>query len=306
MICISWIVAFLVGCGTTSSTATPFPVATPSATPTLGPPATQARPTLESLPTWQSNPGQAARNSLEVNKIEDMPYTSEQLLDVYYPAAVGDWPVVVVYHGGGDAKWVVAELSESIAALGAVVFTPTYYSGSSGGEPQVGKGPEDAACAVRFARVHAIEYGGNDGRLIVVGHSLGGMMGSLMMLAGDEFHGDCLVQEGSALPDAFVGLDGGFDPIPFMPPEVLASQPEACLAIVPFTYIGRIPVREGISFLLLVGTYATAQQEAQILRDALLAAGYEVSLFQIPGIDHYGMSQPQPQVLDAITSLLQP
>jgi hypothetical protein len=267
-------------------------------------PVTQVLPTPESLlPMWWMNPTLSAQAPLEISAAIDIPYTSEEALDIYAPINAGDWPVVVVYHGGGDYKGMVSELSQAIAAQGAVVFAPTYHSSAPDPSSRIGLGAEDAAC---FARAHASTYGGHDDRLIVVGHSIGGMMGVLMMFAGDDFQGDCLTREGSALPDAFVGLDGGYDPIPFMPDEVLASAPADCLKIDPFTYIDQKPRREGVSFLLFVGSYLTAQVEGQALRDALLAAGYEVQLIQIPGIDHNDMAWPQPETINAITELLHP
>lgn len=269
-------------------------------------PVTQVLPTPESLPTWSMLPTLSMQLPLQVARTVDLPYTSQELLDVYSPVADGDWPVVIVFHGGGDYKGMVSELAQAIAEQGAVVFAPTYHSRAPTTENPVGTGAEDAACAVRFARDQAATYGSRDDRMIVVGHSIGALMGTLMMLAGDDFNGDCLTKEGSALPDAFVGLDGGYDPIPFMPDELLESAPADCLRIDPYTYIDRKPIREDVSFLLFVGSYLTSQKESQAFRDALQDSGYEVFLVQIPGIDHNDMARPQPQTINAIAGLLHP
>jgi acetyl esterase/lipase len=244
---------------------------------------------------------------LEVTKTLDVPYTSQEFLDVYSPVSAGDWPLVVIFHGAGDIKELFGDLAAAIASHGAVVFAPTRHSGA----PKPGArmeltGLEDAACSIRFARAHASEYGGKDPRLIVAGHSEGAMQGAVMMFAGDEFHGDCLTQEGSAMPDAFLGLDGGYDPIPYIPNDILETQPDDCLRLDPFTYIGRVPKREGIRFLLFVGSYLTAQLHTQAFRDALQAAGYDVLMFQIPGVDHNGFWRPLPETVDAAVSLFSP
>ena len=158
---------------------------------------------------------------LETNVAKDIAYTSEQKMDIYSPITPGDWPIVVVLHGGGSTKSEVQGISQAIAQRGAVVFAPKYRSS----EPllpsdTITQGPEDAACAVRFARAKAAGYGTKPTpRLILVGHSAGGAIGMTVMLAGDDFKGDCLVNEGSALPDAFVGLDGAYDILSLNSPD---------------------------------------------------------------------------------------
>jgi acetyl esterase/lipase len=278
--------------------------APPPATETVPIPATQVLPTLEPLPRWWLVATPTSQSPLEVSVTPDIPYTSEELLDVYSPVAVGDWPVAIVFHGGGDGKWAVGDLARAIAEQGAVVFAPTWRGSAPSPSSRIGDGAEDAACAIRFARARAAKYGGDARRVVVAGHSAGGMIGALMMLAGDEFHGDCLVQQGSALPDAFVGIDGGYDPIPFFSDEVLKANPAECLKIDPFAYLDHPPVRDELVFELFVGSYATSQQESQALRDALEAAGYSVSLTQIPGVDHNDMERPQPETVNAIAELL--
>jgi len=261
--------------------------------------ATQSLPTQERYPTAALIPLPA---SLQIDEKIDVPYTaSQELLDVFSPVQAGSWPVVIVLHGGGDIKENVRNLARAIAGLGSVVFAPNY---------DTEKGPagafEDVACATRFGRANASQYGGKDERVIVVGHSLGGMVGALMMFAGDEFNGDCLTPQGSALPDAEVSLDGLFDPIPYIPAEKCQSEPDACLKIDPFTYVSRKPIRSEVRFMLLVGEYTPAHQNAQAFRDALQAAGYDVSLAQIPGLDHNEMEMPQLETLSVIMRLLHP
>jgi acetyl esterase/lipase len=265
---------------------------------TTAPVVTQRLPTPEHYPTAVVIP---LPNPLQINEKIDLPYNSYELLDVFSPVNPGNWPVVIVLHGGGVTKASVSDLAKATAGLGAVVFAPSYDT-STGPE----KYAEDVACAVRFGKAHASEYGGKDDRVIVVGTSLGGMAGALMMFAGDEFKGDCLTQQGSALPDAEVSLDGGFDPIPYAPKEVCQSEPEVCLKIDPFTYISQKPIRDGVRFVLLVGEFGDAQKDTQAFRDALLAAGYKVSLAQIPGLDHIEMSAPGAETLSAIMSVLYP
>ena len=104
-------------------------------------------------------------------------------------------------------------------------------------------GYNDAACAVRFARAKAAEYGGDAAHIVLIRHCAGGAAGATLMLAGDDFHGDYLVQEGSALPDAFVGLDEAYE-LPKYTSEstIKKSSAEAWAFVNPYTYIDRQPI----------------------------------------------------------------
>lgn len=291
-----------------SPTASPAP---PSATANPNIPATQALPTLDpGLPTWTMVGPASPPAAIQITQTVDVPYTGKQLLDVYAPATAGNWPLVIVFHGGDNTKKTVSRLAQAIAERGAVVFVPTYYAHEYTLSTPIARSYEEAACAVRFARTHVAEYGGHADRVIVVGHSFGGTVGALLMLAGDEFHGaDCLTQEGSSLPDAFVGLDSPYDLIAvgLIDPAVLQAKPAELLMVNPFTYIGRTPRREDISFLLFVGpTYTVVRPDNQAFRDALQAAGHDVRLFYLSGVNHHQFGMPQPATLDAIASLLLP
>jgi dienelactone hydrolase len=75
-------------------------------------------------------PTPASQVLLEVTKTLEVPYTSQEFLDVYHPVSAGDWPVVVIFHGGGDIKELFGDLAAAIASHGAVVFVPTRDSGA--------------------------------------------------------------------------------------------------------------------------------------------------------------------------------
>ena len=135
----------------------------PSAVPTAQAPAAPT-PLLPATPTYQPTPDMPTPTlstlldrHLETNVAKDIAYTSEQKMDIYSPIMPGDWPIVVVLHGGGcSTKSEVQGISQAIAQRGAVVFAPQYRSS----EPLlpsdlITQGPEDAACAVRFARANS-------------------------------------------------------------------------------------------------------------------------------------------------------
>jgi len=238
-------------------------------------------------------PKPAAPYALEsIIETKDILYTSKLGLDVYAPPETGPWPVVVVYYGGGLNKAAVAGLSRTIASWGAVVFTPNWHSSSlTDPKKEMYWGAEDAACAIRFARSRAAEYGGTPARVVAVGHSAGGWAAALMALAGDEFEGDCLVKQGSAHPDAMVGLDGAYDLPKFVTSSTYEKvSPKKWAVIRPSSYIDKDDLRPGVEFHLFTGKEQELIDEGQILFKSLLEAGYQVTYTNLPGIEHMDMA----------------
>ncbi len=282
-----------------------MPVPIP-ATSTLVPP-TPVPPTATLIPP---TPSPESVDWLVARKTKDVPYTSDQQLDVYAPTVPGPWPVVVLLHGGGDLKEFYADFSMAIAQQGAVVFTPQWHS--SAPTPQdsvgkVGKGFEEIACAIRFARAKAAEYGGDPSRLVVVGHSIGGGAGAVMALGGDEFKGECLVSGQSAYPDAFVGLDGGYDVLSFIPEDLLKAAPKEFARITPFSYLDRRPIRANVKFDIVIGEFEDAVQMGKRFYEGLKAAGYTATYTQFPGVSHGEMVDPQQKgILEIIANAIRP
>lgn len=287
----------------------PTPSATmipPSPTPTFTPapalPPTQAFPSPEPSPT--ATVDAVLPEAMEVVVDANLNYARELDLDVYRPAGQGEWPVVLLLHGGGLSKASVSGLARAISGQGVVVFAPTYSS--SPPSPQaITLGAEDVACAARFARAHAAEYGGRAERLIAVGHSGGGAFGMLLALAGDEYTGGCDFSSGSARVDGVVGLDGAYDLMRYIPSYGFEGAPvEDWLAISPYAQLERQPFVPGLEFRLFAGLETELVQDGQAMRDALAEAGYPVEFTQIPGIDHMGMaSSRRAQTLLAIVEL---
>jgi len=106
-------------------------------------------------------------------------YAQERLkLDVYYPTAAKDCPVVVWFHGGGleaGQKEIPAELK----GKGYVVVGVNYRLLP---KVTVDKILDDAAEAVAWVFRHAAEYGGDAKKIVITGHSAGGYIGMLLCL----------------------------------------------------------------------------------------------------------------------------
>ncbi len=130
-------------------------------------------------------------------------------LDVWHPENDAGWPVIVTLHGRPRTRADMEPIARLLVASGAVVFNAD-YRGSARVERGYPMSYEDVGCAVRFARAHAAGYGGDPSRIVLVGHSFGTYVGSIVMLNGDAYDGACLAEGGSAEPDAFVGLSGSY------------------------------------------------------------------------------------------------
>jgi acetyl esterase/lipase len=241
-----------------------IPTATPAAVATAVPTTTTTNtPSPEPTATATETP-EPTSFPLEVTK--DITYTTslqpdvhDRALDVYVPAGPGPWPVVVVVHGFQMRKEGYRLISEAIARRGAVVFTVDWAAWTSPTRAAQGSGAklrewsETVTCAVRFARAMASDYGGDPGRVTLVGHSAGGGLGLWEALAGDDLEPlweglaaarggpppqiECLVSEGSAYPDAFVGYGGAYTYFEFLKEE----DPEMWEVASPFAFIGGNP-----------------------------------------------------------------
>lgn len=264
----------------------PTPPSTSTPEPALPP--TQAFPSPEPSPTATVEAALPA--AMEVDVTSNLDYARDVQLDVYSPVVPGEWPVVLLLHGGGLSKTSVSGLARAIAGQGAVVFAPTYASDEPSPDA-ITLGAEQAGCAARYARAHAFEYGGRSERLVAAGHSAGGAFAILLALAGDEFPGECEVGDGSVRVDGVVGLDGAYDLTRYTATSTLKRAPaEAWLAISPYAQLERQPFHAGLAFRLFAGREIELVQDGQAIRDALAQAGYPVEFTQVPGVDHMGMA----------------
>lgn len=233
---------------------------------------------------------------LEITVTERVPYTSELTTDVYAPTEPGPWPVVVMLHGTVAVRPVeqrregLAPVAEAVSSQGAVVYNTSWRSS---GESSPRESAEDAACAVRFARATAQEYGGDPGRLVLMGHSAGGAVAMVIALAGDDFEGDCVVSGVSALPHAYVGVAASYDPEKTPGDARLPlkeAHPKLYRALNPVMHLGENPelvVRIVHGQIDDINPAEAAMSFHQVLRDA----GYEAEITVLDGIGHLSIIQ---------------
>jgi acetyl esterase/lipase len=131
-------------------------------------------------------------------------------IDVHAPIDRSNHPIAVLVHGGG---WFggrldsMGYLADGLAARGFVVFNASYRTIAQGGAfPAM---VEDVACAVAYARDHALDYSTSAAHFTLIGHSAGAHLSALVAFSPVTFGGECPRAD---LPvDAWVGLAGSYD-----------------------------------------------------------------------------------------------
>ncbi len=191
-----------------------------------------------------------------------------------------------------------ASFAEELAGRGVVVFVPqrrttcaTLFQCAENDGAELLEVYECWACAVRFARESAADYGGDAGRVTVFGHGSAGLESALM---GDAVHQlweefasqrggpppqtDCLAAGVSADVDAFVGYGGEYDWY-----EALKDRdPELWEMTSYFALIGAGPT---LRVHLVFGEMDNPSyiERSGELHGALVDAGYDATVTLLPG-----------------------
>lgn len=141
------------------------------------------------VPLWKPT---AVPDAGAVEVVRDVCYrpgsaAGRHRLDLYAPAGRKDCPVVLLVHGGawrlGDNRCcgLYPSVGEFLARQGVVAVLPNYRLSPAARHPDHVR---DLARAFAWVRDHAADYGGDPGRIFLLGHSAGGHLVSL--LATDE------------------------------------------------------------------------------------------------------------------------
>jgi acetyl esterase/lipase len=240
----------------------------------------------------------------EVRMTRGIAYAAGVELDVHVRAGVTRRPVLVLLHGCCGNKDDLTPLAEAIAARGAVVFNASWTGvDRGGGWPRA---YQEAACAVRFARATATRFGGDPGRVALLGWSDGALLAAVVAVAGNDLVGGCPQRRVSALPDALIGVAGFYgwpaalgrvvDPryvnagtIRFFGGSP-SQAPHAWAAGNPYTRLGgnrRLEVR------LVAGDADLVLADGRRFLAALRRAGYRATLRVADGGDHRTVIAPR-------------
>ncbi len=261
--------------------------------------------------TTTSAPSAEPPFPFEEHVITFVDYTPGAVLEIMRPQSPQPAPCVVILHGHTVETTFYHALAKNIADSGAVVFIPdwddTLPSDADPRTASVTDGLDDIADAIRFIRLYGHRYGADPERIVIVGHSLGAVAGMTIMLAGDRFGTEAFPQEVSAVPDAYVSLDGV---VPFR--ELLwnddlrrlyDADPATWDKVNPDTYLAGTDLRKGVVFRFFVATLDVKQ--TQSLAERLNGLGYNATVEEIE-VDHMEAAEPQPRTIEVVMELACP
>lgn len=148
--------------------------------PLLASPLTLAGALLEKLQEWR-----AARHAPDTQVLHDLPYGSDpqQRLDVYLPNQPQHAPLLVMVHGGA---WRIGDKASSTVVENKLarwrpmgfIFVSLNYRLLPAAAPL--QQAEDVAKALAYVQQQAASWGGDPSQLIVLGHSAGAHLVSLL------------------------------------------------------------------------------------------------------------------------------
>ena len=195
-------------------------------------------------------------------------------------------PIVIFFYGGSwqaGARADYAFVGEALASRGFVAMIADYRVYPPHAFPLF---VEDGALAVRWAREHGAEHGGDPGRVFVMGHSAGAHISA--MLAADPRY----LKGVGVPPDAIrgvVGLAGPYDFLPLKDPvlKALFGAEDGLHATQPVTFVdGDEP-----PMLLLHGKADTTvgPRNSRRLAARIRERGGEVEEIVYDGVGHAGI-----------------
>ncbi len=205
-------------------------------------------------------------------------------------------PIVIFFHGGvwqfgtrKDGLGLVATLAEH----GYVGVTASYRLAPTHRAPAQ---HDDAVAAVAAVVAHAAEFGGDLTRVIVMGHSAGGQLAS-MLVFDDVARAKSTPAPGRVV--AVIALSGVFDlraPLDEQLPDGGASRFVApafgrdVQTLRRFSPIDHIhPVDVPFLLVTATGDYGAMRDQSATMQRALVAKGIKSTLVTVADHDHFGL-----------------
>jgi acetyl esterase/lipase len=230
-------------------------------------------------------------------------------LDIYQPEPLPSTPapVIVFFHGGGwkaGDKRKGHDMLSLLARHGYVCFSANYRLSQHAVFPAQA---HDCKAALRWVRLHATEYGGDSARIGVTGTSAGGHLAALVGTSGDveALEGNLTPTGVSSRVQAVVDWYGpadlrrsefkGTQPLS-MVTKLLGGTPEAKTQLATLASPAAHATADDPPFLIIHGTAddTVPVSQSRRLRDALVGAGVDVELIEVPGGGHGNFRDTKP------------
>jgi acetyl esterase/lipase/sugar lactone lactonase YvrE len=281
----------------------------------------EARPlsTTDTLPRLEITKPSPTQTTATFEVTRDVRYVADghprQTLDLYLPTrGEGPFPTLVMIPGGGADKRDLAHWARYFVERGYVAVSINYRDITLFDYPAT---VEDAFCAVAWTHASADTYGFDPGRIVVMGHSVGGTLAAMLATVDDPhlFAEDCPHE----LPEAdwiqgaipFTGVFDYVSALRFSPERAprLEDYLGGDLNQVPETWAeasaaiwvdGSEP-----PFLLIHGTEDSEIEvdQSMAFAETLQQAGVEANLLLIRGADHEAIIRSE-QSLEAVEDFL--
>ena len=236
------------------------------------------------------------RRERGVIRIPDIPYAGKggpaparQSLDVYLREGLANAPVVLYVHGGG---WIQGDKARALFKPASLV--PEGYLFASMNyrfrpEASLAEMAQDVATAAVWLGDNAAGYGGNPSRVVLMGHSAGAHLASVVA-TNPAF----MEEAGGSLADlaGVVAIDTAMLNVPMRMKtagpsqyQVFGQVPDAWIPVSPWHQVraGRnIPAFQ----LLIADGRAVSAEQASVMADRLQSAGIFSSTFEGKGRRH--------------------
>ena len=161
----------------------------------------------------------------------------------------------------------------------------------------------DVACAVRFAKARAADFGGNPADVTLLGWSDGAMASAVIAAAGDwSDRSPCLYPNESSVPNALIGVAGFYGWTLPVPPVYVSDRARAFLGGTPreaprawhdATPYGWLRSALPNCVTLVVGITDPLVEDAKRYAAAVRGAGGEVRLVVAPSTGDQSMISPR-------------
>lgn len=239
--------------------------------------------------------GPPAKGGVSVTTADFLPGVAADLHLPDRPGKRRHIPLIVMVPGGG---WQTADrtgfglLAQEFAAKGVAVSNTTYRVG---GDVRFPVPAQDASCAVDAAVATVRSHGLEPGPVVILGHSAGAHLSSLVAFGGDTFDSpDCPYPDAEI--DGWVGISGIYDLRvvgPFAWPMMGVTQEEDPAAYdfaSTDTHVTANAARkQHLDALVLNGTedeFGITADYARGFADMLRDAGHQTRVEILEGFDH--------------------